>query len=439
MKRVLLDANEENILESIRNNNYNRIPDIKSFIESLDTIDGNMFISLDGRWGEGKTFYVRQIEETLKYLSKKQYGNEDTVKESADYFVNNLFSDIVLKHSYLPVYYNAWLYDNHDDPLLSLVAIMTKTGANTGSTKISKNNLGDKIKTVISSISTPYGGIDANAISQALSGRDVLKNIVTSEQIRATVKELFDELLVEKAEKLVIFIDELDRCRPSFAIEMLERIKHYFDDDRVVFVVATNKEQLAHTVSKYYGNGFDTTTYLNKFFDLNVHMPIRRFSKRLFDDGREQYFLNSIAGGLNDHYRLTLRDSLLFKEKISGLPQKYVNDSGIQGACFSAFIPIIAILDIVNEVEKVKFLNGTSSLLHDLPSNVPELNYMMCRFADQDAEENEKFENGFDKINQVYQYAFGNHDRKEYNNLPYDVAENIGEICIRIYDGFKLT
>ena len=44
-------------------------------------------------------------------------------------------------------------------------------------------------------------------------------------------KEIFNEIIEEQTQKLVIFIDELDRCKPSYALEMLERIKHYFDDD----------------------------------------------------------------------------------------------------------------------------------------------------------------------------------------------------------------
>lgn len=50
---------------------------------------------------------------------------------------------------------------------------------------------------------------------------------------------------------------------------MLERIKHYFDDERIIFIVSVNKEQLVHTISKCYGYGFDSKGYLNKFFDLN--------------------------------------------------------------------------------------------------------------------------------------------------------------------------
>lgn len=92
---------------------------------------------------------------------------------------------------------------------------------------------------------------------------------------------LIKDIQEEKAEKLVIFIDELDRCKPSFAIEMLERIKHYFDDERIIFVVSLNKEQLIHTISNYYGSEFDATRYLNRFFDISVNLPeISRYQKQ---------------------------------------------------------------------------------------------------------------------------------------------------------------
>ena len=81
MKRLTLEATDENILNSIKDNTYYRNPDVKDFIEALGEIEGNMFISLDARWGEGKTFYVRQIEKTLEYVTKKMTGEEKDQNE----------------------------------------------------------------------------------------------------------------------------------------------------------------------------------------------------------------------------------------------------------------------------------------------------------------------------------------------------------------------
>lgn len=63
---------------------------------------------------------------------------------------------------------------------------------------------------------------------------DILSAVKTEEDIKECVRDVFNDIIVEEAEKLVVFIDELDRCKPSFAIEMLERIKHYFDDERII-------------------------------------------------------------------------------------------------------------------------------------------------------------------------------------------------------------
>ena len=72
---------------------------------------------------------------------------------------------------------------------------------------------------------------------------------------------------------LVIAIDELDRCRPSYAIEMLELAKHLFAVDHVVFALAVNRSELAHSVKVLYGQDFDADRYLRRFFDLDFRLP----------------------------------------------------------------------------------------------------------------------------------------------------------------------
>jgi predicted KAP-like P-loop ATPase len=67
---------------------------------------------------------------------------------------------------------------------------------------------------------------------------------------------------------LIIFVDELDRCKPSFAVKLLEQIKHYFLLQNVTFVFSTNILELSKTISKFYGNDFQGDKYLNRFFDL---------------------------------------------------------------------------------------------------------------------------------------------------------------------------
>ena len=71
---------------------------------------------------------------------------------------------------------------------------------------------------------------------------------------------------------LVFCVDELDRCRPEYAIRFLEMVQHLLDVDRVVFVVAVNLAELAHAIRIIYGNDFDGTTYLRRFVDYFIYL-----------------------------------------------------------------------------------------------------------------------------------------------------------------------
>jgi len=66
---------------------------------------------------------------------------------------------------------------------------------------------------------------------------------------------------------MFVLVDELDRCRPVYAITMLERIKHLFEVDGVIFILALNADELTHSVKAVYGEGFGAVEYLTRFFD----------------------------------------------------------------------------------------------------------------------------------------------------------------------------
>lgn len=134
---------------------------------------------------------------------------------------------------------------------------------------------------------------------------------------------------------------------------MLERIKHYFDDNRIIFIVSVNKEQLTHTISNYYGNGFDSTGYLNKFFDVNAYLPeVERRQLRFVSEYSERSIFGRMANMYANYYKLTLRDALIYKERLSIIDtteNSYViDDDSIEGVCISIFVPLIVILDMVD-------------------------------------------------------------------------------------------
>ena len=77
--------------------------------------------------------------------------------------------------------------------------------------------------------------------------KDRLSEIRDTEELKSKIHEFIDTLTAEKANQLVFFIDELDRCKPDYAIRFLERIKHYFNDERITFVFSVSLTQLQWT------------------------------------------------------------------------------------------------------------------------------------------------------------------------------------------------
>jgi hypothetical protein len=69
-------------------------------------------------------------------------------------------------------------------------------------------------------------------------------------------------------------IDELDRCKPTYAVSSLERLKHLFSVPGVVFVLALDSEQLGHSIRAVYGSGMDAEGYLRRFIDYEFELPL---------------------------------------------------------------------------------------------------------------------------------------------------------------------
>lgn len=90
---------------------------------------------------------------------------------------------------------------------------------------------------------------------------------VAMTDFRAKLEKAVSVIAAEKPAPLFILVDELDRCRPTYAVQLLERVKHLFDVPGVVFVFATNADQLQHSISGSYGANFDGFRYLKRFFD----------------------------------------------------------------------------------------------------------------------------------------------------------------------------
>ena len=172
----------------------------------------------------------------------------------------------------IPVYYDAWENDNDNDPILSIVYCIIENLSIDEKIKLHENKLFEIVKaaTVVSDI------VSGKRVSELLESfkntknEDLIDEIKKQKNLREEINRFLNEVIIGRGNRLVLFIDELDRCKPDFSIKLLERIKHYFNNDNVTFVFSVNLNELKHSIKKYYGESFDGYRYLDRFFDLRI-------------------------------------------------------------------------------------------------------------------------------------------------------------------------
>ncbi|WP_429093010.1 KAP family P-loop NTPase fold protein [Aeromonas veronii] len=232
----------------------------------------NYVLNLNAEWGAGKTWFIKRW-----YME--------------------------LKAHYPTVYIDAWQQDFSDDPLLTVISsIIDQLKMIAGKENpipegmrqrlLGLFKVGGKLalKAAIKKAGLEEDDFsleedDANQLVDALCNnqKERYESIqYLKQEIRQWVEGAVGLSEGELDYPAFILIDELDRCRPSYAMEMLETIKHIFDIPRVVFVLATDTEQLQHAIKVVYGEGFDAKAYLRRFFKRRFHlkqMPIEKFMK----------------------------------------------------------------------------------------------------------------------------------------------------------------
>jgi len=260
-----------------------RYKEIESLTPLMINAQAPLVFCLDAPWGAGKTTFLRLW---VKYFEK-----------------NSLAS----------LYLNAWECDFAEDPLVPLICTIDSwVEGRQGNPKArkawekAKKYAPGMIKStaVAAAKVASFGALDLDKelekIAAELAGGAV-GSIVDEFNIKKKSLEQFKiqlsrslEALPDRQKNLVVFVDELDRCRPAYAIEVLERIKHLFDVDRVIFVLAMNCEQLGKSLQGVYGAAFDGVNYLKRFIDIDYRLRLpsakEYLSARLQDPEVVRYF-----------------------------------------------------------------------------------------------------------------------------------------------------
>jgi hypothetical protein len=271
MKSYEIQPTHENIMATLAENLIDRNKDVFRFTTLLDNLDDSCSIALDGKWGSGKTFFVKQLKMILEAYNP---FIEDAT--SADYAQIKSYIEAYKSHGdelinfqpQVAVYYDSWVNDNDVDPILSIIYEIIQSVNSDFTFKKGKGCL-----QIAGTIAEFFSGKKITSLIDLSKAEDPFAKLKEQKGIHTLVSEFLESLLAEQGNRLVVFVDELDRCKPSYAVQLLERIKHYFSNDLVTFVFSVNLEELQHTIKQYYGNDFDACRYLDRFFDLRVSLP----------------------------------------------------------------------------------------------------------------------------------------------------------------------
>lgn len=290
-----------------------------TYLTNLITkVSGNYTLAINDQWGRGKTTFVRMWEASLK------------------------------QEGYQTIYLNAWENDIVSEPLVCILGeilpLITDNSLkekllehSTALVKNWKKLVPEVVKSLAMLLSPDFGDLSKEITDSLINAPEdsLKKEIEGYKKQQAEIQKFKHELaecIQKKCEKkpLIFIVDELDRCRPDYAVDLLEKVKHFFSVEGIVFVLAIDKNQLISSIKGRYGSeSIDGNAYLKRFIDFEYtpkdpnmkdfctylydYMGMNEFmeSRRRFEETmnvREKDLFLYVATELYTQKRLSLRD-----------------------------------------------------------------------------------------------------------------------------------
>lgn len=368
MTKFELQPTYENVLDTFEKDILNRNIDVLRFTELLNSFEDSVSIALDSQWGSGKTFFVKQVKLVLDaFNAHVDHPNAKDKERICEIWGRIKTSSKPDLQPQISVYYDAWENDNDEDPILSLIYLILQSA----SVNFSFSKTPGFLK-IASSIAEAMSGKSVVAIHDALQKEDPMEHIRTAKNLQEQIAKFLDSLLAERGNRLVIFVDELDRCNPAFAVKLLERIKHYFSNDRITFVFSVNIAELQHTIRKHYGDEFNATRYLDRFFDLRIDLPPAKM-EHLYDiiGLNGDYTYEEVCKAIIKQNHFSLREIFKFQRMAKAAAYEPMhNDAqydftfpsgGATYFCLMFLVPIMIGLKISDHSRYDAFVTGKDS------------------------------------------------------------------------------
>ena len=427
MKAYDLKPTDENLLNTLKDDTIERNASIFNFIRILDSLEDSCSIALEGNWGSGKTFFVKQTKMILDAFNQSSTKMDEPQKQAVvaacKRSYDRRFPEI---QPQVCVYYDAWKNDNDDDPVLSLVYTILQDVDN----KFYFDKDVPFIK-LAANILEFFSGKNWSGLIESLQSENPLDALQESKKLERSIAEFLDSLLAERGNRLVVFIDELDRCKPSYAVKLLERIKHYFSNDRITFVFSVNIYELQHTIRKFYGDNFNGGRYLDRFFDLRISLPPVNLEKfyRSINFGNEKAHYYSVSKEVIKIHRFELREITRYirilkiaTHNMASTNSSYFNVENSIRFCVHCIVPIMIGLKIADAESYSAFIQGKNSApLVTMGKKLPRY------FADRLSRVTEPPYSIEDILEKIYRFLFA----ESYDELI--SVRNIGDMRFNMH------
>ncbi len=268
----------------------------KEFGESLLNLvllsNDELVISLDGKWGEGKTTFVKMWQGLLDkkdipniYVNafESDYSDDAFIAiagaitayiaedENKDEVNTDNFKEFKEKAKVVGVKFLPW---------------MAKVAIKTAALGVIKNSDFEELKNIKDDMVKGLSTVVDDFVSEKLESHK--KDVEIIQSFKQLLSEIPTRINSEGDNPLVIIIDELDRCKPTYALDIIEKVKHLFSVKNIVFVLVMNRSQLEKSVKCIYGGDIDAHAYLQKFINIETTIP-KKISEQLHDNDIVQY------------------------------------------------------------------------------------------------------------------------------------------------------
>ena len=261
----------------------------------LARLNDGAVLAIDAPWGEGKTWFGRNWAKDLQENGKNEVIFIDSFEQDyiEDPFI--LISSAILNSIKKEVSIKDTLLTHSMTVAKTLLPLSAKALLNFGGRVfLGQSDIAGEVKEAIGSATSEASDIASQWIKKSFEEYEANKVAIFN------FKETLSQYAKSLDAPLVIFIDELDRCKPTFAVSLIERMKHFFDVPNVVFILLLNKDQLEKAIKGVYGSETDASAYLGKFVNFFFRLP-----KYNQNDSRAERALNYFIETTMSKYKFT--------------------------------------------------------------------------------------------------------------------------------------